>query len=147
MANNYLQLSTMIEDITPLEKKWIDENIEKFDKDFYYSKDDENFDEEDYSSAFQWVFEEEGTSLWIYGEEYANVESVADFMHAFLKENRPDGCLSFSWAETCSKLRLDNFHGGGYFITAKEAKFVSSFSFIDSERELFANVNGENNER
>jgi hypothetical protein len=34
-------------------------------------------------------------------------------------------------------LRLDNFHGGGYFITAKEAKFVSSFGFIDSEMTTF----------
>ena len=140
MANNYLQLSTMIEDVTPLEKEWIDENIEKFDKDFFYPKDDENFDEEDYCPAFQWKFEGEGTSIWIYGEEYANIESVADFMHAFIKEMRPKEYLQFSWAETCSKLRIDNFHGGGVFITAKEVKFISSFSFISEEINKFESV-------
>jgi len=143
MANSYLQLSTIIEDITPDEKTWVDNNIEKFDRESFHSKEDGNFDEDDYTSTFQWELEDNGTSLWIYGEEYANPEFVADFMHAFLKENRPEDCLYFSWAETCSKLRPDNFHGGGYFITAKEAKFVSSFGFINTERLLFADANGE----
>jgi hypothetical protein len=126
MANNYLQLSTSIENITPEEKKWIDNNIEKFSQ-----RDD---DGDDYTT-FQWDLEQDGSYLWIYGEEYAEVDNVADFMQAFLKDNRPEGSLYFSWAETCSKLRIDNFHGGGYFITAKEQKSVSSFAFISKELE------------
>jgi len=126
MANNYLQLSTSIEDITPEEKKWIDDNIEKFSQ-----RDD---DGDDYTT-FQWDLEQDGSYLWIYGEEYAEVDNVADFMQAFLKDNRPEGSLYFSWAETCSKLRIDNFHGGAYFVTAKEQKCVSSFAFISKELE------------
>jgi hypothetical protein len=134
MANNYLQLSTSIENITPDEKTWIDNNIEKFDKELVEcSKEDDNFDKDDYTSTFEWELEQDGSYLWIYGEEYANVESVADFMQAFLKENRPESSLYFSWAETCSKLRIDNFHGGAYFVTAKEQKCVSSFAFISKE--------------
>ena len=124
MANNYLQLSTSIENITPEEKKWIDDNIEKFSQ-----RDD---DGDDYTT-FQWDLEQDGSYLWIYGEEYAEVDNVADFMQAFLKDNRPEGYLYFSWAETCSKLRIDNFHGGAYFVTAKEQKCVSSFAFISKE--------------
>ena len=138
MANNYLQLSTGIENITSEEKKWIDDNIEKFSQ-----QDDDGYD----YTTFQWEWEknatdcdgektvQDGSYLWIYGEEYAEVGNVADFMQAFLKENRPESSLYFSWAETCSKLRIDNFHGGAYFITAKEQKFVSSFAFISKELE------------
>ena len=79
MANNYLQLSTSIENITPEEKKWIDDNIEKFSQ-----RDD---DGDDYTT-FQWDLEQDGSYLWIYGEEYAEVDNVADFMQAFLKDNR-----------------------------------------------------------
>jgi len=130
MADNYLQLSTSIENITPEEKKWIDDNIEKFSQ----QNDAPDDDGCDYST-FQWDWEGDGSYLWIYGEEYAEVDNVADFMQAFLKENRPESSLYFSWAETCSKLRIDNFHGGAYFITAKEQKFVSSFAFISKELE------------
>ena len=124
MANNYLQLSTSIENITPEEKKWIDDNIEKFSQ-----RDD---DGEEYST-FDWDWQQDGSYLWIYGEEYAEVGNVADFMQAFLKENRPESSLYFSWAETCSKLRIDNFHGGAFFVTAKDKKSVSSFAFISKE--------------
>ena len=54
MANNYLQLSTSIENITPEEKKWIDDNIEKFSQ--------QNDDGCDYST-FQWDWEGDGSYL------------------------------------------------------------------------------------
>lgn len=69
-------------------------------------------------------------------EEYGDIGHVASFMQSFLKEFRPDESFSFTWAETCSSMRPDEFSGGGVFITAEKQEW-----FIPSELVITAHNN------
>jgi hypothetical protein len=62
-------------------------------------------------------------SLWLYEEESCNLESPVELIHQFFKRHqffkkfRPTEYLVLSWAETCSKMRVDEFGGGECLIT------------------------------
>jgi hypothetical protein len=56
-------------------------------------------------------------SLWLYEEESCNLESPIELIHQFFKKFRPTEYLVLSWAETCSKMRVDEFGGGEVLIT------------------------------
>lgn len=58
--------------------------------------------------------------LWIYAEENANIESLAHAIHETMKHYNTPGYVTFQWAYTASKPRLDAFGGGAAFITATE---------------------------
>lgn len=129
MANNYTQTSFMITGLNPVEATWLrkafDENQRKLDE------------EDDYDNFIGVSYDfEKGDgceNLWIYAEESFMVENLADLLQAFLKEHRPDQYISFTWSHTCSKMRLDEFSGGGVFITAKSQKWCVPYAFIDKE--------------
>ena len=55
--------------------------------------------------------------LWLYEEEGCNLESPVELIHQFFKKFRPTDYLILSWAETCSKMRVDEFGGGEVLIT------------------------------
>jgi hypothetical protein len=55
--------------------------------------------------------------LWLYEEESCNLESPVELIHQFFKRWRPTEYLVLSWAETCSKMRVDEFGGGECLIT------------------------------
>jgi hypothetical protein len=55
--------------------------------------------------------------LWLYEEESCNLESPVELIHQFFKRWRPTEYLVLSWAETCSKMRVDEFGGGEVLIT------------------------------
>jgi len=55
--------------------------------------------------------------LWLYEEEGCNLESPIELIHQFFKKFRPTDYLILSWAETCSKMRVDEFGGGEVLIT------------------------------
>lgn len=57
-------------------------------------------------------------SLWLYEEESCNLEAVVELIHWFFKKFRPTETLVLSWADTCSKMRPDEFGGGEVLVTA-----------------------------
>lgn len=134
MANNYLQFSEVIDDITPEESKWavarLTEMTDKFRDTF-----EDGWD-------FQWDVHSEHDvhnkpHIWVYAEEGGEPSHVADFFQEFLKKFRPNESLSLTWASYCSKLRVGEFDGGGFFATAKDVKWFSAHSLIDDAREKF----------
>jgi hypothetical protein len=68
------------------------------------------------------------------------LESLVDLLQDFLKKNRPDSYLGFEWANTCSKMRLDEFSGGAVFITADKTDWVSTYDFLETKRKAFEAV-------
>jgi hypothetical protein len=74
--------------------------------------------------GFQAEVEEAG--LWIYAEEVGTPEFVVPLVQAYLRRFDPQGCHGFEWANTCSKMRIDEFGGGAVFITADEARWMAS---------------------
>lgn len=62
----------------------------------------------------------------IYAEECGSPEQVAVVLEVYLKRFQPRGVLTFSWAYTCSKMRVDQFGGGAAFVTADGTKVLDA---------------------
>lgn len=129
MANNYVQFSTMLETRNDTERTWLQLMLQRLNE---LDPEDPHVklvsktlhipaDELDYYPSFSYKLEEAG--LWMYSEESGNVDQVTELMRAFLAKFRPNECFSFTWACTCSEPRLDEFGGGGVFITAKKLHY------------------------
>lgn len=123
MADNYRQTILVIPNLDEAEEKWLHKHL--------------------CGLGFQYSFEggphcaDWKRHLWIYGEEFVHAESVADLLQAFLAKHRPDGSLSFSYADTCSKPRADRFSGGAVFVTAKRAAFMHTDSWLMEQTDKF----------
>ena len=75
-----------------------------------------------------------GRYVWLYAEEWADVERVAHLVQKFLKKFRPDQCWSLSWATTCSKPRVGEFGGGALFVTAGAVAWQNAYDFIEDQK-------------
>ena len=132
MANNYQQHSFMIDKLTPTEVTWLES---KFDE---INKGNEN-DEGEYVDIGSTEIErrDDGADLWLYAEEGCDLDCLVEFLQGFLKENRPDSYIGFEWANTCSKMRLDEFSGGSVFITAEKTDWNCTYDFLETKRKEF----------
>lgn len=111
MANNYLQFSFMVENVS--EEHW-----EFLKREFARVEKLEGY------LPFCAEYEDHHESVWFYSDEYGEPEYVAEVLYNYLAEFSLDKSISFSWASTCSKLRLDEFTGGGCFITKDDVEFM-----------------------
>lgn len=130
MANNYLQFSFAIPDLTEPEIEWLRAllAVEPEDDDpdnpvgiGKYGEDPE---------YFGGTVEIDDDGLWIYAEESGTPEDAACFVQAFLAAHRPGDAIGFEWAATCSKMRLDEFGGGAVLITATDQTWMSSSQWL-----------------
>ena len=122
MANYYTQYSFEIVGITPEEEQWLTQHLLQEDEDgccpfpFFGVEDEQN-----------------PRSIWIYDDEGgSDIDVLADTLRQFLTTFRPSQCIGFSWADTCSKPRLDSFGGGAVFITAKETRFMNTWDWLNN---------------
>ena len=132
MANNYQQHSFMINRLTATEITWLETKFDEIDK----SKEN---DEGEYTDIGSTEIErrDDGADLWLYAEEGCDLDCLVEFLQGFLKENRPDSYIGFEWANTCSKMRLDEFSGGSVFITAEKTDWKSTYDFLETKRKEF----------
>ena len=158
MANNYLQFSEVLPQLTVEERDWLQNQLE------YVSLDDEGkeipadqpiedakdaafqgprflSDYEDYegdeSCGFDHKFDTDadwGEHLWIYTEESGSPDRVAWLIQKFLKRFRSESCWWLTYATTCSKMRPSEFGGGGVFVTAEEIFWENAYSFVEQHR-------------
>lgn len=68
--------------------------------------------------------------VWIYSEESGNVDIPAYLVHLFLRKFRSKDHWSLSWACTCSKPMLGEFHGGAVFVTAEKVSYMNSTQWL-----------------
>ena len=105
-----------------------------------FLRDDEGYDADFGRYDFQCEFEDYpdwGRHLWLYAEEFGEPNEVAWLVKKFLKQFRPDQCWSLTWATTCSKLRIGEFSGGAFFVTAEEIKRQDDYQFVGREQAAF----------
>lgn len=145
MASNYTQFSFRI-DATPEQKKWI-HVVHQFCSDNGGSVDDKPLPDPEYIAAFtlmeQCIAGDLGANvniedtdregLWFHADECGDVEYTAELLSSFLTALNLDTILSFSWANTCSKMRLDEFDGGAVVISKDETRFLSPSRWIDAQ--------------
>ena len=65
----------------------------------------------------------ESDGVWFSGDEHLEVEHVVFIVQALLDELEIDEPFTFSLADTCSKLRLDEFGGGAVSVKRGEDPF------------------------
>jgi hypothetical protein len=137
MANNYTQMSMCIGEEWPDEAKEdlvhvfeaidsyeLDLAPEWFRKEFETEHEGEDFVEyvEDELSGYSRViyrFEKDAQdkNLYIYSDESANIEAVAQAIHAVQRHFEIEMPITFTFADTCSKPRVGEFGGGVVAVT------------------------------
>jgi len=85
----------------------------------------------------------EGDTVWIADEEGCDLEFLADVLQDYLQHNDPAGSIGFSWAETCSKLRVDEFGGGAVYITHDDQVWLNSSHWLQIQESNRANTSRE----
>ena len=108
MANNYLQFSVLIPCPTEATKQAL---VTAFEQE---AKSDDG-------APCQYEIESDG--LWLYAEEYGDVERVADIVAAWQQAQAIEAPWVLTWATTCSKMRLDEFSGGAVAVYKGRAEY------------------------
>ena len=101
MADNFVESSFQVNIQSPEELAWWKKELAE-------------------KACMDWEFVENETTVWFHSDPNIDLEEAATTIQRFLKECRPEGSCGFSWAETCSKPRLDEFGGGACYVTAKQ---------------------------
>ena len=165
MANNYLEFSEVLTHLGNDEEAWLRQQMEHvvvFGDQEYLDGEvpkDLDPDDADWSGVRAWrnletddpewlgfecefgdgdKWDDWGRHLWIYAEENGDPERVACLVQQFLRHCRPDQCWSLTYSMTCSKRRVGEFSGGGYFISAEEIKWQDACHFVEEQRQAFA---------
>ncbi|RKY28757.1 MAG: hypothetical protein DRP83_00270 [Planctomycetota bacterium] len=136
VANDYLRFSEKIMNLTQKEYAWLlrvfktviddmDPNeLKAFAAELELTPEDLEWG----WPGFSYSFEDAGKALWIYSDEYANVENLGAFLHSFMKVTGRKDYIAVTWAETCDKPRIGAFGGGVLLVTAKTYVVESSWS-------------------
>ena len=149
MANNYTQLSSYTEVFTKEEAEYIyqfylelisnNETIpEKFGNDYQtltdkLDKDFENGVDDNYGINI--FLDPDDNSLCYMIEESGNIEWLAKFLQYFLQKYNKSNIIKFEYANTCSRMRCNEF-GGGSVRVSKDDIFYLNTSDIEEIYEM-----------
>lgn len=145
MSNNYTQLSSYTEVFTKEEAKYIhdfyleltstDETIpEKFGNDYHALRDklDEDFENGfDDNYGINIFLDPNDNSLCYMIEESVNIEWLAKFLQYFLKKFNKSDIIIFEYANTCSKMRCNEFGGGAVRISKNNIFYLHTSDIED----------------
>ncbi len=159
MANNYLQFSEALGNLSIVERDRLQRQLETV-----YVFDDKEYTEDEVSdemsaadamwsgcrafrdlidvdsgddTGFQCEFmedEELGRYLWLYADQGGDPDRVAHLVQKFLRQFRPHDSWSLTYSTTCSKPRLGEFSGGARFVTADRVESFDAYEFIGDRR-------------
>ena len=143
MANNYRLFSAALV-IGDAEKPWCEAKLAELRSMSNAHPGDEidheiEVDQYDSCADFNFEFEVNNSEprIWFYSEESGNTNHVAEFVQMYLAHFHPDKCWYMSWADTCSKPRLDEFSGGAVFVTATKIKWMEAQRWASEQTEAF----------
>jgi hypothetical protein len=166
VADNYLQFSEVIANLTEQEEAWLKGQLqpvrvfgeteypedavpaELADTDADWSgvrflRDKTDHDPQWDALGFEYSFHEDhdtggwGRHLWVYSEVWGDVGNVAWLVQKLLKQFRPDQCWSLTYSATCSKPRAGEFGGGAVFVTADTIRWQNAYDFVEEQRAAF----------
>lgn len=113
MANNYTQFSTDIPATTE-QQEWLIAKLEST--------------EEGYPPC---QYETEETGLWVFAEEYGDIERLAEIIAEFQTHFKREESIILTYAQWCSKMRLDEFGGGAVAIYKGSIEYVYPFDIAE----------------
>lgn len=124
MANNYTTFSFQVKCPSRGAANALEDYLAKAME----SEDDDRWLSLDHAEA-------EDDTVWIASEEGTDLEFLSDVLQDYLQHNDHHGSIGFSWAETCSKLRVDEFGGGAVFITAFSQVWLNTHHWLQIQEE------------
>lgn len=138
MANNYLEFSEVIDNLTDEEIVWWRSEILRIHEIQEKIESGEIEDDlDDDSLCFEFELDASRRRVWFHPDESGNPGAVADVVHRFLKETGRKDCFWLNWAEYCSKPRIGEFGGGAIFVTAKGVEWHTTGDWIQEKRNEF----------
>ena len=159
MANNYLEFSELIDDLTEEEAEWVRnipdridfednekyKNEEEWQKAFSEALKQHGIDGDEliaegliYSfPQFAWETNNERKTWWVstHNEEYGDPFHVAIAVQGFIRKFRPDYVFKLTWCEYCSKPRIGEFGGGWCVVNKDEYLFGNTWQDADEHAE------------
>lgn len=90
MADNYLEFSEIIANLTPDEIEWWENEAERVDD--MLDKCPENLDD-DNPLCLDFVVENKKQQVWFHADEFGNPDEVANVVQRFLKQFHPQRLL------------------------------------------------------
>lgn len=142
MADNYTEFSETLDNLTPDEEKWLNEQLASDPCTgcpvFVADYEEHDPDETGYGFCVLFQCDDENCNLAIYSDGYGQVGRVAHLVQKFLKRYRPDQYWSLTFSNTCSSPRVGEFGGGAVFVTADEIRWHHTHDFIEQQRAAFA---------
>ena len=127
MADNFTQFSTYFptNGHSPEEPELDQEEVDWWEKTLQlYEFNGEAAEEkwpESGSLDLDWKVIE--NQIWFYSEGSGDPGQLCDLAQDFIKKFRPKMKFEFTWAHTCSKLRVDEFSGGRAVITKENIEY------------------------
>ena len=136
MANNYLQFSEMITNLTPEQVEWIKKELtpptEETVKVWLADHPLDDPGNHDMWPNFGWKIEDdsrkERKDLWLYSEDQGDLEHLIIFMQRFLHRWSPEVCFTLTWAQTCSRPIVSEFGGGWLVVSANAVRSGDTWS-------------------
>ncbi len=148
MAQNYLEFSEVLEDLTPEEIDWWKKEGER-GAELYRKAEEEGVDVEPYEMeeppSNDWEIEprtDGKKNVWFHADENGDVEATASVIHRFLKAHRPIAAFTMTYAAWCSKPHIGEFSGGAVFITADGVEFQNAHGWIEEQTDKWSEKMG-----
>ncbi len=161
MADNYVEFSEVIPQLTDEEQAWLAgqlQTVALIDGQEYavdqqpvnlaeatwrgprFLSQATHFDDCDDGPGFQFRFcpneagSPWGRHLWLFSDEYGDLDQVAELVQQFLRRFRPSQSWAMCYAATCSKPRVGEFGGGAVIITAKRIVWHDAQAIAEREQ-------------
>lgn len=121
MANNYTQFSEFISYKTVEEQKYLTDWLEAQH-------------EEDEGPCCDFLDEPDFNRVWIYAEEWGDIDRLIDFVAEFQQRFSIKEPWSLEWANSCTKPMVGEFSGGGVLVMEGEIDWFTPSVQIEKRK-------------
>jgi hypothetical protein len=100
------------------------------------------FETENEYLGFTWALQP-GNRIWISTDESIDIESAVHCIQTLTKlvpEMQASAPWYATWANTCSKMRIDEFGGGGVVFDADHVEWTDSYSWVRRTKDNFKSI-------
>lgn len=142
MANNYVQFSEIIDELTPEEILWLKENLPRFTE---WDEETDNSELAAPACKMELVLDEKTPHLWLHSDECSLDETkLGLFIKEFFGKFRPNEVFALTYACTCSKMRTGEFSGGAMVFSRLGATGWSAYDWArEAEIQMRIRLKGE----
>ena len=134
MAQNYMQFSEVIDNLTVEEHDWFKKALALNNDGGYDDGVESPAWWDDGSESFGFEYDLGTSEIQLYSEEYGNIDTVQALVSEFISLFRKDYVFTLSWSDSCSKMRVGEFGGGGMIVSLDETRFMNVWGWLESEK-------------